>query len=139
MERPRDASRPGFKYHVKVHAFRAITLLLAWVLIVAAFYQRPELLTAAQRLMQRGIEAVGDAVPSPWGPRMEFVMREIGGVIWLQITLLVVALRLALSTIAGFWRLILRRDRRRWDALASGHATCITKQSRNGERTIDGT
>jgi len=111
MERLCDRSRPGFGYHLKVHSFRTVTVVLAWVLIVAASYQKPELLTGAQRLVQRGIEAVGDAVPRPWGPRMEFVIREIGGVIWLQITLLVIASRLALSTIAGAWRLILRRDR----------------------------
>jgi hypothetical protein len=89
--------------------------ILAWVLIVAAFYQKPELLTGAQRLMQRGIETVGDTVPSPWGPRMEFVVREIGGVIWLQITLVILALRLALSTIAAVWRSIAGRDRRQWN------------------------
>jgi len=113
MERPRDRSRPGFAYHLQVHAFRILTVILAWVLIVSAFYQRPELLTALQRFVQRCLEAVGDAVPSPWGPRLEFVMREIGGVIWLQITMLVIALRLALSTVAGIWRLMFRRDRSR--------------------------
>jgi hypothetical protein len=82
MARLREPVRPGFGYHLKVHAFRIFTVVLAWLLIVAAFYQRPELLTAAQRSMQRGIETIGDAVPSPWGPRMEFVIREIGGVIW---------------------------------------------------------
>jgi hypothetical protein len=98
-----------------VHAFRTLTVVLAWVLIVAAFYQKPELLTGAQRLMQRGIEAVGDAAPSPWGPRVEFVVRQIGGVIWLQITMVVVALRLVLSAIATAWRLIAGRDRRQWN------------------------
>jgi hypothetical protein len=106
-----DRNRPGFGYHLKVHSFRTFTVILAWALVFAAFYQKPELLTSAQRLMQRGIEAVGDSIPSPWGPRMEFVFREIGGVIWLQITLVVVALRLALSTIATTWRLVSRRDR----------------------------
>ena len=86
-------------------------MILAWALVFAAFYQKPELLTGAQRLMQRGIEALGDAVPSPWGPRMEFVFREIGGVIWLQITLVVLALRMALSSVAATWRFVLRRDR----------------------------
>ena len=76
-------------------------MILAWALVFAAFYQKPELLTGAQRLMQRGMETIGDSVPSPWGPRMEFVFREMGGVIWLQITPVVVALRLALSAIAG--------------------------------------
>ena len=73
MERLRDRSRPGFGYHLKVHSFRTLTMILAWILIVTAFYQKPELLTGAQRLVQRGIEAVGDALPRPLGPRLEFV------------------------------------------------------------------
>jgi hypothetical protein len=115
MDRPPERSRPGFGYHLRVHIFRTLTVVLAWVLIVAAFYQRPELLTGAQRVLQRGIEALGDTVPPPWGPRIEFIVRQIGGVIWLQVTLIVVALRLALSTIAATWRLIAGRDRRRWN------------------------
>jgi hypothetical protein len=111
MARLRERDRPGLGYHLKVHSFRTLTVILAWVVIVAAFYQKPELLTAAQRLIQRGIEAVGDFVPSPWGPRVEFVFREIGGLIWLQITLVVLALRMALSMIGATWRLIARRDR----------------------------
>jgi hypothetical protein len=98
-------------HHFKVHLFRALTVVLAWFLIIAAFYERPETLTAAQRLIQRGIESLGDAIPSPWGPRIEFVFREIGGFIWLQITLFVLMLRIALSTLAAMWRFIKRRDR----------------------------
>jgi hypothetical protein len=109
MERLGERNRPGFGYHLKVHTFRTLTAVLAWGLIVTAFYQKPELLTSAQRLMQRGIEAVGDAVPSPWGARMEFVFREIGGLIWLQITMVILTLRMMLSTIAATWRLIFRR------------------------------
>lgn len=115
MARFHPRMRPGFGYHLRVHTFRTLTIILAWVLIVAAFYQKPELLTGAQRLVQRGIEAVGDAVPRPWGPRIEFVFREIGGLVWLQITMVVVALRLALSTVATIWRLIIHRDRKQWD------------------------
>ena len=114
MQRFRE--RPGFGYHLKVHSFRTLTVIMAWALIVAAFYLKPELLTGAQRLMQRGIEAVGDAIPRPWGPRLEFVFREIGGLIWLQITLVVIALRLTLSTVATTWRLVARRDRSQWDS-----------------------
>jgi len=111
MARIRGNDRPGLGYHLKVHSFRTITAIGAWVLIVAAFYEKPELLTGAQRMLQRGIEAIGDAIPPPWGPRAEFVFREIGGLIWLQITLVVLALRIGLSAIAGFWRLVARRDR----------------------------
>ena len=106
-----DENRPGFKYHLKVHSFRTFTVILAWVLIVFAFYQDPELLTGAQRLIQRGIEFLGDNIPPPWGPRIEFVFREIGGLIWLQITVLVLVLRIALSTVSMIFRLAVRRDR----------------------------
>jgi hypothetical protein len=101
----------GLKHHAKVHSFRFLTVILAWLLIAAAFYQKPELLTGLQRAIQHGMEAVGDAIPSPWGPRIEFVFREIGGFIWLQITLIVVFLRVVLSSFAGAWRLLRRRDR----------------------------
>jgi hypothetical protein len=106
---PRDDSRPGFRYHLKTHSFRVATAVVAWVLLALAFYQSPEILTGAQRLIQRGIEFVGDNIPPPWGPRIEFVFREIGGLIWLQITLLVLALRIVLSTIAMIFRVARRR------------------------------
>ena len=107
----RGGDRPPFIYRLKVHFFRILTVILAWILIVAAFYQAPEALTGAQRLLQHGIEAIGDAIPPPWGPRIEFVFREIGGFIWLQITLFVLVLRMVLSAFAAIWRYTLRRDR----------------------------
>ena len=107
MERLEERNRPGFGYHLKVHTFRALTAVLAWGLIVAAFYQKPELLTSAQQLMQRGIEACGDAVPLPWGQGW-IAFRELGGLIWLQITMVILTLRMILSTIAATWRLVFR-------------------------------
>jgi hypothetical protein len=56
------------------------------------------------------MEIIGDSIPPPWGPRIEFVFREIGGFIWLQITLIVLFLRILLSGIAACWRLLRRRD-----------------------------
>ena len=126
MERLEERNRPGFGYHLKAHMFRTLTAVLAWALVVAAFYQKPELLTSAQRLMQRGIEAVGDAVPSPWGARMEFVFREIGGLIWLQITVVILALRMVLSTIAATWRLIFRKTvPRRYERMSDPVALAV--------------
>lgn len=89
-----------------MHSFRILTVILAWLLIAAAFYERPELLTGLQRAIQRVMEVVGDSIPPPWGPRIEFVFREIGGFIWLQITLIVVLLRVVLSGVASAWRLL---------------------------------
>jgi hypothetical protein len=102
----------GIRHQAKVHSFRALTVILAWVMIAAAFYEKPELLTGLQRAIQSGMQFVGDNVPAPWGPRFEFIFREIGGFIWLQITLIVVMLRVVLSGVAGAWRLSRKRDDR---------------------------
>ena len=105
----RDNTRPGFRYHLRTHSFRFATVIAAWLLLALAFYESPELLTGAQRFIQRAIEFVGDNIPPPWGPRIEFVFREIGGLIWLQITFLVLALRIVFSTIAMIFRAARRR------------------------------
>jgi hypothetical protein len=81
----------GLRHHAKVHSFRIFTVILAWLCMAAAFYEKPELLTNLQRAIQHG-KAIGDSIPSPWGSRIEFIFREIGGFIWLQITLIVVFL-----------------------------------------------
>ena len=99
---------PGFRYHLKVHVFRMLTAMLAWGLIAIAFYRKPELLTSAQSLVQRGVEVIGGAIPSPWGPSAESVFRETGGVLWLQITMVILAIRMTLSGIAATWRLTFR-------------------------------
>ena len=106
----REVRYSGLRYHAKVHSFRIFTVVLAWVCIAAAFYEKPELLTGLQRAIQRAMETVGDNIPPPWGPRIEFVFREIGGFIWLQITLIVVFLRMLLSGTAALWRLLRSRD-----------------------------
>jgi hypothetical protein len=121
-----------------VHSFRIFTVALAWVLTVAAFYQWPEMLTGAQRLIQHGLEAVGDAIPLPCGARLELVFREICGLIWLQITLLVLALRIALSTIAAIWRFFRDRESRafrdEWSAGELSAPTSLTAASANGNQ-----
>lgn len=106
----RDNRYSGLRHHAKVHSFRLFTVVLAWICIGAAFYERPELLTGLQRAIQHGMEIIGDTIPPPWGPRIEFVFREIGGFIWLQITLIVVALRILLFGIAAVWHMARARD-----------------------------
>ena len=108
MERLGEREKSRFRYRSKVHTYRTLTAALAWALLVAAFYQTPDLLTSAQRLTQQGIEAIGGSVPSPW--RYGWTgFREMGGVIWLQITMIILTLRILLSTIAAAWRVISRK------------------------------
>jgi hypothetical protein len=94
----------GFKHHAKVQCFRFFTAVLAWGLIAAGLYYRPDLIKQALRASTRAIESVGDALPSPWGDRIEIMLREIGGFIWLQITALIATLRVACWAIAALWR-----------------------------------
>jgi hypothetical protein len=100
----------GIKHHARVHGFRIVTAILAWVLIVAAFYYRPDWLQWGLRTVTHGFEEIGDALPSPWGARIEVVLREIGGFVWIQITALIILLRLTLSAIAMAWRYRRRRE-----------------------------
>ena len=85
----------GLRRHAKVHSFRIITAVLAWVFIGIKW---------GLRTATHGIEAVGDALPSLWGDRIEIVLRELGGFIWIQITVLIIFIRVVFSTIATGWR-----------------------------------
>jgi hypothetical protein len=100
----RERNYSGLRYHAKVHSFRIFTAILAWVLIAVAFYWRPDWITWGLRTATHGIEAIGDALPSPWGDRVEIVLRELGGFIWIQITALIICIRVVLSIIAMAWR-----------------------------------
>ena len=96
----------GFKHHAKVHTFRIATAAAVWLLIVAAFYYRPEWIKWALRNITYAIETAADAIPYPWGDRIEIALRELGGFVWFQITLAIVSLRIALSVLAAAWRRI---------------------------------
>jgi len=104
---PRDYS--VLKRHAKVHTFRITTAIVAWILIALAFYYRPDVIKWGLRASTGGIEAIGDALPYPWGDRVEIVLRELGGSFWLQVTAVIVLLRIALSAVAMAWRARRRR------------------------------
>ena len=44
-------------------------------------------------------------MPEPWGSRLEILLREIGGIIWVQITIFIVLLRLIVWVPFHIWRL----------------------------------
>jgi hypothetical protein len=96
----------GLKYHAKVHTFRIATATAAWLLIIAAFYYHPEWIRWALRNITYAIETVADAIPYPWGDRIEIALRELGGFVWFQMTLAIVSLRIAFATVAAAWRRI---------------------------------
>jgi len=92
----RSPSRPTFGHLAKVHTFRFLTMIGAWMLIFCAFLYHPEWIRGTLRLLTHAIETVADQVPEPWGSRAEVILRELGGIIWVQITVAIVLLRLIL-------------------------------------------
>jgi hypothetical protein len=60
--------------------------------------------------MTLAIETVADQVPEPWGSRLEVMLRELGGVIWIQIASAIVLLRLIIWLPFHLWRV--GRERR---------------------------
>ena len=98
----------GIKHQAKVHTFRFATATATWLLIIAAFYYHPEWIKWGLRTITQGSETVADALPYPWGDRIEIVLRELGGFIWIQVTLAIIALRLSLSVVAAVWRQLFR-------------------------------
>lgn len=60
--------------------------------------------------MTHSMETVADQVPEPWGARLEIMLRELGGIIWLQIAAAIVLHRLIVWVPFHLWRL--GRDRK---------------------------
>jgi hypothetical protein len=85
-------------------------MIATWALIFAAFIYHPEWIRASLRLVTHLIEILSDQVPEPWGARLEVMLRELGGMVWLQIASAIVLLRLIIWLPFHLWRL--SRERR---------------------------
>jgi hypothetical protein len=90
---PDDRRYAGLKHHAKVQSFRLVTVLFAWGLLALTFLYSPEWIRTGMRAGTRAIEAVGDALPGYWGAQAEIVLRELGGFLWIQITVVILAVR----------------------------------------------
>jgi hypothetical protein len=99
---PRDYS--SLKHHAKVHTFRFSTMVLAWIALVAIFVFYPKYIAQSLRALSHGIEYVADMLPEQWGSYVEIVLRELGGLVWLQITAVIILIRFILSGFAIVWR-----------------------------------
>lgn len=93
-----------FKHHIRIHLFRISTAILTWILLGAALFYKPEWIRWALRTGTHVIEVAGDTLPSYWGAQAEIVMRELGGILWIQITTAIIFVRLVLWLIAAAWR-----------------------------------
>jgi hypothetical protein len=107
---PPAQNRPTVGQLAKVHTFRFLTMVATWVLIFSAFVYHPEWIRAWLRFVTSVIEVVADQVPEPWGARVEVMLREIGGVIWIQIATAIVLLRLIIWLPFHLWRLGRQRN-----------------------------
>jgi hypothetical protein len=106
----RTSTRPTVAQLARAQTFRFLTMLAAWALIFAAFVYEPGWIRDSLRFMTHSIESLADQVPEPWGARLEIMLRELGGMIWIQIASAIVLLRLIIWVPFHLWRL--RRERR---------------------------
>jgi hypothetical protein len=106
----RTSTRPTVGQLARAQTFRFLTMLATWALIFAAFVYEPGWIRDSLRFMTHSIESLADQVPEPWGARLEIMLRELGGMIWIQIATAIVLLRLIIWVPFHIWRL--RRERR---------------------------
>ena len=76
------------------HLFRTWTAAATLIGLALGFFYKPEWITWWLRISMRGIELFTGALPYPWGDRLEVFLRGIGGSIWIQITVLIVLVRI---------------------------------------------
>ena len=98
----RDLS--GFKSWARIHVFRAWTALAVLAFFGLCFVYRPEFVSWWLRTTMRMIEGGSGALPYPWGDRVEVALKGFGGSFWFQITLAIIALRIAAWALAASWR-----------------------------------
>jgi hypothetical protein len=84
---------PNLKSWIRTHTARAGTLVAGWGLLIAAFIYRSDLLKWWLHSVTGWIEGISDAIPYPWGDRVEIFVRTAGASVWLQIALIIVAVR----------------------------------------------
>jgi hypothetical protein len=101
---PRNRIRPTVAPLIKAQMPRFLTMIATWMLIFVAFVSHPEWIGDWLRLLINSIETVADQVPEPWGARLEIMLRELGGVIWIQIASTIVLLRLIIQVPFHFGR-----------------------------------
>jgi hypothetical protein len=106
----RTSNRPTVGQLARAQTFRFLTMLATWALIFAAFVYEPGWIRDSLRFMTHSIESLADQVPEPWGARLEIMLRELGGMIWIQIATAIVLLRLIVWVPFHIWRS--RRERR---------------------------
>ena len=101
---PRNRIRSTVAPLIKAHTPRFLTMIATWMLIFVAFVCHPEWIGDWLRFLINSIETVADQVPEPWGARLEIMLRELGGVIWIQIASTIVLLRLIIQVPFHFGR-----------------------------------
>jgi hypothetical protein len=94
----------GVRTWVLTHLFRIWTALITLIGIGWSFLYKPEWLTWWLRTTMAGIEQACALLPYPWGDRVEVAIRGIGASFWIQITLVIIIVRVIAWMIGYIWR-----------------------------------
>jgi hypothetical protein len=121
---PTMPERSGLQWWGRTHFFRTWTAIATLIGLMAAYYYRPEWLTWWLRATTAAIEKFTDALPYPWGDRIEIPLRVLGGSFWIQITVAIVIVRIAA------W-LVGQGCRHGWQRLRARRAVIAVTQRRD--------
>jgi hypothetical protein len=106
----RSRNHPTASQLARLQAFRLLTVVATWALILAIFAYDPKWIQDWLQLIAHSIESLAAELPEPWGPELKTMLRELGASFWLLIATAIVLLRLVVWLPFHIWRL--RRSRR---------------------------
>jgi hypothetical protein len=98
------------KLRVRSHVFRMWTALAVLGAYIYGWVYRPETLTWWKRTTASLIEGVCGLLPYPWGDRIESTLGDFG--LWVQITLAIIAFRIAVWMVLSTGRMLMGRRKR---------------------------
>ena len=98
------------KLRARSHVFRVWTALAVLAGYIYGWVYRPDTLTWWKRTTTSVIEGICGLLPYPWGDRIESTLGDFG--LWVQITLAIIAFRIAIWALISIARLLVGRRRR---------------------------
>jgi hypothetical protein len=110
MQQPVVLSRwHNAKIRLRSHVFRVWTALAVLVGFVYGWIYAPERLTEWKHATENAVQFLCAQLPYPWGDRIEATVGNFG--VWVQITLAIIAFRIAMWLVIVGVRSVFNRGR----------------------------
>ena len=98
------------KIRSRSHVFRIWTALAVLISFVYGWIYAPERLTWWKHATENAVQFLCSQLPYPWGDRVEATLGNFG--VWVQITLAIIAFRIAIWLVIVIVRMVFDHTRR---------------------------